>query len=151
MVKISVKGPQDLGAGLLFIIIGVAGVYFGQDLTYGSALRMGPGYFPTWLSWIIIGIGVFLASRALVVEGEAIEPIQLRSLIGVIAAILVFGVMIGRFGTPLTIVALVFVAAFARPKPNLLETMVLAVGLAIFAVVAFIFALGQPLPLWWEF
>lgn len=147
---IRVKAPQDLGAGLLFILIGVGGIYFGKDLTYGAALRMGPGYFPTWLSWIILAIGVFLASRALVIQGDSIEHIQLRPLIGVLAAILVFGALIGRVGTPPAIIALVFVAAFARPKPNLLETLVLAIGLAVFAVVTFVFALGQALPLWWQ-
>ena len=34
---IRVKSPQDLGAGLLFIFIGVVGVYFGKGLTFGSA------------------------------------------------------------------------------------------------------------------
>ena len=45
-----VKSPQDLGAGLVFMLIGVAGLYFGSDLAFGTAARMGPGYFPTLLS-----------------------------------------------------------------------------------------------------
>lgn len=147
---IRVKAPQDFGAGVFFIIVGAAGLYFAQDLAYGSAVRMGPGFFPTWLSWIILGLGVLLAGRSLVISGEAIEPMQLRSLIGVLASILIFGALIGYVGTPLSIIALVFAAAFARPNPSLIETLVLSVGLAVFAVVAFIYALGQPLPLWWE-
>jgi hypothetical protein len=147
---IRVKAPQDLGAGLLFMFIGIAGVYFGKDLTYGSAVRMGPGFFPIWLSWIIIGIGTFLAVRSVVLEGDRIEPIQVRPLAGVIAAILVFGLLISAFGAPLSIIVLVFFAAFARPQPALFETLLLSIGLAIFAVIAFIYALGQPLPLWWD-
>ena len=42
-----VRSPQDLGAGVVFVLIGAAGIYFGQDLAFGSAARMGPGYFPT--------------------------------------------------------------------------------------------------------
>ena len=146
-----VKSPQDFGAGILFMLIGIAGIYFGKDLTYGSATRMGPGYFPTWLSWIIFGMGTIMAVRGLAFQGPPIEMPQLRPLIGVIGAILVFGLLIARFGLPVTVIVLVFVAAFARPNPELKETAYLAVGLAIFSVLAFIFGLGQPLPLWWDF
>jgi hypothetical protein len=150
-VIFKVQGPKDFGAGILFMLIGIAGIYFGSDLVYGSAVRMGPGFFPIWLSWIIVGIGAFLALRGIAVEGEPVEMPQLRPLVGVIGAILVFGALIGRLGTPLTVIALTFAAAYARPQPALLETLLLGIGLAVFAVVAFIFALGQPLPLWWEF
>ena len=111
MVKISVKGPQDLGAGLLFIIIGVAGVYFGQDLTYGSALRMGPGYFPTIISYLILALGAVVGLRAIVIAGPSIEPVQYRPLLLVIASILVFGALIDRFGLAISAVALTLVAA----------------------------------------
>ena len=53
-----VRSPQDLGAGVVFIVIGIAGILFGQDLAFGSAARMGPGYFPMLLSWLIIAIGL---------------------------------------------------------------------------------------------
>ena len=53
-----VKSPQDFGSAILFLLIGLAGLYFGKDLTYGTAGRMGPGYFPFVLSWLIIAIGV---------------------------------------------------------------------------------------------
>ena len=34
-----VRSPQDLGAGLVFTLIGLAGFYFGTDLTFGTAAR----------------------------------------------------------------------------------------------------------------
>jgi hypothetical protein len=40
-------------------------------------------------------------------------------------------------------------AAYARPKVNLRETILLGIGLAIFTVVVFVSVLGQPLPAWW--
>src|SRR5262249_15898641 len=138
---IRVKAPQDVGAGLLFILLGLAGVYFGKDLTYGTSMRMGPGFFPIWLSWIITGMGVFIGALVFGIEGPPIVAPQLRPLLLVVAAILVFGAMIGNFGLPITVIAIVFVAAFARPDPSLKETAILAVGLAIFAVIAFIYGL----------
>ncbi len=72
-------------------------------------------------------------------------------LLFVIATILVFGAMIANFGLPITVIVITFIAAFARPNPSQKEAALLAIGLAIFAVLAFIYGLGQPLPLWWEF
>ena len=39
------EAPQNLGAGAVFVLIGVAGLYFGRELAFGTAARMGPGYF----------------------------------------------------------------------------------------------------------
>ena len=81
-----VKSPQDLGAAVFFMLFGLAGVYFASDLAQGTAQRMGPGYFPTLLGWLIFGIGAILKDA----QGERVdEPrvpiVQLRAR-GLIAA-----------------------------------------------------------------
>ena len=48
---------QDLLAGLLFAAFGAAALWFGQSLALGAATRMGPGYLPTILGWLLIGLG----------------------------------------------------------------------------------------------
>jgi Tripartite tricarboxylate transporter TctB family len=144
-----VCSPQDLGAGAAFLLIGAAGAYFGNDLAFGTASRMGPGYFPTLLSWLIIGIGVIVGLRGLTIEGPAIEPIQLRPILFVVAAILMFGHLIDAIGLALTAIVLTLVAACARRDARLGEALLLGAGLAIFAVLVFVYALSQPLPPWW--
>jgi hypothetical protein len=144
-----VRSPQDLGAGLVFVAIGVAGIAFGQDLAFGSAARMGPGYFPTLLSYLIIGIGIVLAAKGLITDGPRIEPIYFRPLFAILAAILAFGVLIDRIGLALTAAVLTVGAAYARRDVNLKETLLLAAGLALFTVGVFVYALTQPLPAWW--
>jgi hypothetical protein len=144
-----VKSPQDLGAGVVFVLIGVAGIVFGQDLAYGSAARMGPGYFPTLLSYLIIAIGVVLAVKSLATEGPRIERIHVRPLLAILVAILGFGVLIDRIGLALSAAALTIVAAYARRDVSKTETLLLAVGLALFTVGIFAYALKQPLPAWW--
>jgi len=148
---IRVKSPQDLGAGILFFLLGLAGIYFGRELTYGSSMRMGPGYFPFWLSAIILFMGLVIGLRGLMFEGPAIEMPQVRPMAMVILSILSFGLFVIPLGTPLAIIVLVFIAAYARPDVNILETAILAVCSAVFAVLAFIYGLGQPLPLWGDF
>jgi putative tricarboxylic transport membrane protein len=144
-----VRSPQDLGAGVVFILIGAAGIVFGQDLALGSAARMGPGYFPMLLSGLIIAIGLVLAVRSLASDGPPIPPIHFRPLLAIILAVLAFGALIDRIGLALTAAVLTIGAAYARRDVNLIETLLLAVGLALFTVGIFVYALTQPLPAWW--
>jgi hypothetical protein len=144
-----VRGPKDLGAGLVFVAIGVAGIVFGRELTFGSAARMGPGYFPTLLSYLIIAIGLVLAVKSLAADGPPLERVHLRPLLAILAAILAFGYLIDKIGLALTAAVLTVGAAYARRDVNLTETALLAAGLALFAVGVFVYALTQPLPAWW--
>lgn len=144
-----VKSPQDIGAGLVFMLIGLAGLYFGSELAFGNASRMGPGYFPTFLSALIIAIGAVVAFRGLTIDGPPIEPIQLRPIAFIIAAILIFGFLIEAIGLALTAILLTILAAYARPDVKLGEAMLLGLGLALFTVVVFVYLLGQALPAWW--
>ena len=146
---VRVKSPQDLGAGAVFVLIGVAGLYFGRELAFGTAARMGPGYFPTLLSILILAIGIIVAIRGLTTEGPPIEPVQLRPIAMIIAAILIFGVLIDVVGLVLTALLLTMFAAYARREVKLTETILLGAGLAAFTVAVFVYLLGQPLPAWW--
>jgi len=146
---VRVKSPQDLGAGAVFALIGVAGLYFGRELAFGTAARMGPGYFPTLLSILILAIGIIVAIRGLTTEGPPIEPVQLRPIAMIIAAILIFGVLIDVVGLVLTALLLTVFAAYARREVKLTETILLGAGLAVFTVAVFVYLLGQPLPAWW--
>jgi putative tricarboxylic transport membrane protein len=144
-----IKSPQDAGAAIVFMAIGLAGVYFGSDLTFGTSARMGPGYFPIILSWIIFAIGVIVGLKGLTVEGPPIEAIQLRPLLVIISAIIAFGYLVERLGLAITAAFLTVLAGYARRDVNLWETFLLAAGLAVFCVVIFVYALSQPFPAWW--
>jgi Tripartite tricarboxylate transporter TctB family len=144
-----VKSPQDVGAGAVFVLIGVAGFYFGSDLAMGSAARMGPGFFPMLLSGLIATLGLIVGLSGFVVEGPSIEPVQLRPISFIVAAILIFGYLIESVGLALTAILLTLFAAFARPEVRLGETLILGAGLALFTVVVFVYLLGQALPAWW--
>lgn len=146
---LKVRSPQDFGAGILFIVIGMAGLYLGRELAFGSSARMGPGYFPTILSWLVIALGAFVGGKSLVFSGPSIEAIQLRPMLLMYLAILLFGFAMNYVGLALTAIATTFVAATARRNVNWRETVVLAVVLGIGSVIVFIYGLGQAMPAWW--
>jgi hypothetical protein len=144
-----VKSPQDFGAAAVFVLIGVAGLVFGRNLAFGSASNMGPGYFPAILSTLILALGIGIGVRALAVDGPPIERMQLRPMTFIIAAVLLFGPLVQTVGLVLTALALTAVAAFAKRGAKARETLLLGAGLAAFVVLVFVYALSQPLPVWW--
>ena len=144
-----IRSPQDVGAAVVFMAIGLAGLYFGRDLAPGTAARMGPGYFPVILSWTIFGIGVVVGVKGLTIDGPRIETVQLRPILVIVSAILAFGYLIEKIGLAITAALLTVLAGYARRDANLRETLLLAAGLALFCVGLFVYALSQPFPAWW--
>ena len=146
-----VKSPQDLGSAIVIILIGAAGVYFGSELTMGTAGRMGPGYFPRLLSWLIIAVGLFIGLKSLVVDGPPIQPPQLRPILFCLAAIILFGYMMKYVGLFLTGITMILVAAHARRNVKLIETLIFGVAMTLGTILIFVYGLGQPLPAWWGY
>lgn len=144
-----IKSPQDFGAGILFIVFGAIGLWVGSDLTFGTARNMGPGYFPMIICALIALIGVIVAAKSLALEGPAIERIHLRPILFILLAITPF-LVIEKTGAIIASILLIIFAAFGRKQVNLLETVIFAVGTAAFVVIIFVYALGQPMPIWWD-
>ena len=134
---------------MVFLLIGLAGLYLGRSLEIGRAAQMGPGYFPALLSGLIIITGLIIAGRAFVIEGLKIEPIRLRPLSVIVVAIALFGLLIDRAGLAISAAVVTILAAYARKHVNLAETLLLSCGLTIFVVGVFIYGLSQPLRTWW--
>jgi len=141
---------KELAAGLIFSAIGI---FFALSawltLPIGEAFSMGPGYFPVLLSAAIVLVGAAVALRSLVIDGPPIEPFAWRPVLFVLASILIFAFLISLAGLVVTTALLAIVAAYARPHARLVESLLLAIALAVFAVVLFVYALGQPMPIWW--
>src|SRR3712207_7592209 len=64
---------KDLAAGLFFVLVAVAGLYinggfFGigmEQHALGSARRMGPGYMPMLVFWVLMGLAALVLVLAL--------------------------------------------------------------------------------------
>ena len=48
------------------MIVAIGGLFllFGRELPVGSSFRMGPGYFPAILSWLMVALGAVMAGLA---------------------------------------------------------------------------------------
>ena len=146
---VRVKSPQNLGAAVIFIGLALIGLIFGRDLAFGSTAKMGPGFFPTILSLLVLGIGLLNVAMAFTITGEPIEKPHWRPITFVCLAMMAFGFAVQYIGLAFSAALLTFLAAGARKDTRWGETVFLALFLAIFSVLLFVYGLGQSMPAWW--
>ena len=139
---------QDFLSGLMFLGWGIAGLCIGHDLPMGSALRMGPGYLPRLLSWGLIVLGIAIAIRGAIVAGEPIGRWHWRPLVVVSIAVLAFALLLEPAGLVVATLAIVVVGGLGGPEFRFFESILLAAGLVLGAIVIFVYALKLPLPIW---
>ena len=133
---------------MVFFAIGIAFMVIARNYRLGTAARMGPGFFPTILGGLLAGFGLLLAVPAIVRDGDAFPRLHLRPLLAILAAIVVFALLLLPLGFVLAAVALVLIGGFADPELRPVESAGLALLLAAFSVGVFVVLLGLPLNLW---
>ncbi len=139
---------QDFVAGLMFAGWGLAGLWLGQSYPAGSALRMGPGYMPRLLCWGLLILGALITIKGIIVAGEKVERWHWRPLLMVSAAVLAFAFLLEPAGLLVATFAIVTIGALGGPEFRPVEVLFLAAGLALGAVVLFIYGLNLPLAIW---
>jgi hypothetical protein len=141
---------HDLVGGLLMTATGLFFAFQGQQYDFGSAARMGPGYFPVVLGWVLAVLGLVVAVPAWWRRGSAIS-VQWSNLFWCVLSLVFFAFALRILG----VVATSFVAALISLVPS---AMPLRTRLLVCAVVALLTTLIFPiglqmlLPLWpWSY
>jgi hypothetical protein len=142
------RAGQGLGAGLLFLAIGAAGLYFGRELEVGSAGEMGPGYAPLAISWGLVGLGVVALAKAVLRGSVPIEPVSVRAVAGIVAALGVFAASIATLGLVVAAVLTVFAACLIEPKLRWLEALLLSASVSLVSIALFVWVLRIPFQVW---
>jgi hypothetical protein len=147
-MKLEWRTNKDLWAGLMYIGTGAVGMWIAKDYPFGSALRMGPGYFPSVLGGIMVVMGIYVLALGLRKNHEKIEGnLSLRALIVLPVSMVVFGILMEEAGFIPAMAALIPVSAAAGRDFKWVEVILLTIGLTILCAAGFIFALGLPYPL----
>jgi hypothetical protein len=143
---IRIRAPQDLGAALIFLIVGVAGLWFGRDLPgMGSNGQLGSGTAPRILSWVCIAYTVLLLVKAVRLDGPAIAEVPWRAAAAVTASTVVFGALVESIGYLPAAFIVPLVATLAVADIRWKEALVFAALLAAGTAILFITLLGQPM------
>ena len=144
-----IKNPKDFWTGVIYVVFGGAAFFIARDYGMGSASRMGPGYFPTVLSALLMLFGVVAIVRSFLVPGEAIGKFAIKAGILILAAVVLFGFLLPRAGFIVALLVLCLVSASASEKFSLKDWKAIAglIGLIVFCVLVFVKGLGVPMPL----
>jgi hypothetical protein len=138
---------RDIGAGLIFIAIGILFGLGSIALEIGTALRMGPGYFPLVLAGILVVLGLMILAHGFRHPTAASLAVPWRGLVLILAAPVIFGLTVRGLGLVPAVMLVVLVSAFASRRMSVLLALVLTVALTLFCVLVFSLGLGLPLRL----
>jgi hypothetical protein len=142
------KSLKDLLAGLVFIAFGLAFAYAASTYPLGTAIRMGPGYFPLVLGGLLALLGIIVVIEGVIAgEGEALGSVPWRGAILILGAVVFFGFTVRGLGLAPSIFVTVLLAAFASRRTGILAALAISVGLTALCLLVFVTALGLPLPL----
>ncbi len=142
-----IRNPKDFWSGLLFLILGLAFVWVGQDYQFGTARRMGPAFFPVILAAALCLIGVAVMLRGVMTQGERITGFAAKGLVLIIIACIVFGILVRQGGIAISVAMLVAVSAAASVHFKIRNTVIMMAVLAGFCVIVFVKGLGLPIPI----
>jgi putative tricarboxylic transport membrane protein len=193
-----ITNGKDFWAGLMFISFGLGFMYVSGNYPMGTAVRMGPAYFPTVLGGMLAVLGGVVFFRAfvsrmnepmrvfpfrvvplivglvlgvlalytqatretglawqvghLILSGIAIvlmfAAFGPRSLWVILASVVMFGYLLKPLGLVLATVILIVISAAGGHEFKWKEVSLLAIGLAVFSVFAFVRGLGLPMNIW---
>ena len=146
-----IANPRDFAAGLAFGGFGLfMAVYAAMHYNLGTAVRMGPGYFPTWVGGIVALLGLVLALRSLRIEGPPLPRMHWRPTLFILGGAIAYGYVLRPLGLVGATILVVLVTAAGGYEFRWREALILAALLAVFSVLVFVYALGLPFPLWPE-
>jgi putative tricarboxylic transport membrane protein len=141
------RNPKDFWAGVIYLGFGLAAVLIGRGYERGTALRMGPGYFPVALGLLLCLVGVAAIVRASFRPGEPLAKLAWRPLFFVLAGPLAFALVLRPLGLLVAVPVMVIISARASTRFELKHALGLAAGITLFATLVFGKALGLPLPI----
>lgn len=142
-----IRNPKDVLSGLLFIALGLLFAWQTQDLPMGTAVRMGPGYFPLLLSALLGLLGLIVLINGLRFPGEMPSGIAWRAVVIVTGAVVFFGFAVRPLGFLPALGITVFVVSTASRLFSFKTALASTVVMVIFAWAVFIKGLGLPIPI----
>jgi hypothetical protein len=146
---LKIKSPKDFWAGLMFLGFGLFfAIWAVTHYQMGSAVRMGPAYFPAVLGGLMAFLGLIVFAGSFVIQGPPVPALNMRPLVLILVANIAYGYLMKPLGLVLATGALVFIAALGGHEFKWKEVTILYIVLIVFSVLVFVKGLTLPFPLW---
>ena len=143
-----IRSQEDFWSGLMFIGFGIAAIIIARDYPAGSAMRMGPGYFPTMIGGLLVVFGAIISAMSFRTQGVGIGTWPWRAMVLMSVAFVLFAWGMENLGFIPSLAILIVVSSLSTPhfrwKEMALEAVVMIAG----SWAVFIYALELPYTLW---
>ncbi|HYC46530.1 MAG TPA: tripartite tricarboxylate transporter TctB family protein [Burkholderiales bacterium] len=151
-MKLKISSPEDFWSGVMFIAFGALAIYVSRDYPMGSAMRMGPGYFPTAIGLCLIALGAAVTATGFKLKGEGIGRWPWRSMVVLSVGFATYAWGIDNLGFIPSLAILIGLVSVASRDYRWKEVIVSMAVLIAGSWAVFIYALGLPYPLfWWSY
>ena len=144
-----ITSQEDFWSGIMFIAFGGLAIYIAQDYPFGTAARMGPGYFPTWIGICLIVLGAMIGVSGFRNVGEGIGKFAFKPMILLALAFVIFGWAIDHVGFVPALFIMIVLSAASGSDFRIKEVLMMSVVLIIGSWALFIKGLDLPFPLFW--
>lgn len=142
-----IRNVKDFWTGVIYVAFGCAAIFISRDYGMGTAVKMGPAYFPAILSIMLILIGLVSLVRSFLKPGSPVGALAFKGLILITISIILFGFIVRGAGLIIALPVLVIVSSYASIRFHWQYVLVLAAGLTVFCILIFQKSLGVPLPI----
>ncbi|WP_343315612.1 tripartite tricarboxylate transporter TctB family protein [Brucella sp. BE17] len=146
--------PANGICGVLLIVTGAFFAFQSLDLELGTSLRMGPGYFPLVLSFVLVLLGLVILVQSVRVLGEPIGPVAWRGMLFILPAPIFFGLTVRGLGFVPSLFFTCLIASFASMRMKAVTALALSFAMTVFSIVVFSYGLSLPFRRfgpWWPF
>ena len=128
---------KDFLSGVMFIAFGLVALYFGRNLQMGTTVRMGPGYVPHMLAYIMLALGGIISVIALLTPGEITEAPKWKPITMVTVGIVCFALLFESAGLIPALVVLILIASLGGEEFKITEVLLNMVVLSILCIIVF--------------
>jgi len=145
---VTIKSSKNFWAGLMFISLGLfATLWSLNQYETGTALRMGPGYFPVVLGGLLALLGLVILGSSLAFSGAAVPRFRLRPIIFILGAVVAYGYLMAPLGLVLATLVLVVISALGGHEFRWREAFALGGVMIVISILVFVKGLTLPFPL----
>ena len=140
---------KNVASGSFFVAVGVLyGTTALRTLPVGSALDMGPGYFPVALSGFLVILGAINIGRGLLSGREGrLGAAPWRAIIMLMLAIVVFATLLRPLGMFPTVALTSAIACLSVRHMKPLTVLAVSVVIAVFCTLLFGYGVKLPIPI----
>ena len=146
-----IRNPQDFWGGLGLVLVAAIAWWASRNLPGQSGFAFGPGTAPRLFITLLAINGAAIAIGGLLTPGPAVSRWNLRAVLFILGAVLVFAASIRPLGLVFSTFAIVVVSSAADPETKWGQTFIWAILLTAFCAVLFPYVLNLPMQLFPRF